>query len=70
MSDDELYNVACGHLIFEESSTEINEGAAKRLAGLLAKVQEEEEVWWHKRWHQDTGIPCDGVSKYCPRNSR
>jgi hypothetical protein len=26
----------------------------------------ETEEWWHKEWHQATGIPCDGQSEYCP----
>jgi hypothetical protein len=30
----------------------------------------EETNWWHKRWHQDTGIPCDGTSEYCPLIAR
>jgi len=24
------------------------------------------ENWWHKEWHQATGIPCDGSKEYCP----
>lgn len=30
----------------------------------------EETAWWHKRWHQDTGIPCDGISEFCPLVTR
>jgi hypothetical protein len=26
--------------------------------------------WWHKEWHQATGIPCDGGSEYCPLSRR
>lgn len=28
------------------------------------KAAEEE---WHRIWHRDTGIPCDGTSPYCPK---
>jgi hypothetical protein len=48
MSDDELYNTALGHLIFEESSTEVDEGQAKRLAGLLALTMKKEHDKFEK----------------------
>lgn len=32
----------------------------------IAAGLSEEADWWHKRWHTDTGIPCDGTSAYCP----
>jgi len=40
------------------------EAASLRL--LLLKVED----WWHKEWHQATGIPCDGTSEYCPLTRR
>jgi hypothetical protein len=30
----------------------------------------EETDWWHKRWHFDLGIPCDGTLEYCPLAKR
>lgn len=38
MIPNELYNLAVNHLVFEESSTEMDEGAAKRLAGAFAEA--------------------------------
>ena len=70
MSDAELYNVAMDHLVFEESSSEVDEAQAHRLADLLAKVQEEEASWWHREWHRATGIPCDRSLEYCPMTRR
>jgi hypothetical protein len=39
---------------------------AAELRLLLIRVDE----WWHKEWHQATGIPCDGGSEYCPMARR
>jgi hypothetical protein len=24
--------------------------------------------WWHRQWHRDTGIPCDGTMEVCKRH--
>jgi hypothetical protein len=57
---------ALGHIVFEESSADVDDAVVNRLASLLELVEDEEADWWHRKWHQDTGIPCDGSREFCP----
>jgi hypothetical protein len=61
---------ALGHIVFEESSADVDDAVVNRLAELLESVEDEEADWWHRKWHQDTGIPCDGSRPFCPLVSR
>jgi hypothetical protein len=61
---------ALSHIIFEESCADVDEAQVKRLAALLDLVEEDEADWWHRKWHQDTGIPCDGSLQFCPLRGR
>ena len=70
----DLMDRAREHMVYEESSTEVDENAVHRLAFVLALTSDESEKrerdWWHRKWHQDTGIPCDGTEGYCPAVAR
>jgi peptidyl-tRNA hydrolase len=35
----------------------------------LDRIVAEIEDKWHRRWHRDTGIPCDGSREYCPQRT-
>jgi hypothetical protein len=65
-----IHRIAENHIVFEESCADVDEAQVNRLAALLESVRKEEEDWWHKQWHQATGIPCDATSEYCPREVR
>jgi hypothetical protein len=66
VNDKRLQEMAYSHRVFEESSAEVDDGEVARLTELLKRAVKDERDWWHKRWHWDTGIPCDGSSSYCP----
>jgi hypothetical protein len=70
MSEKRLREMAYGHRVFEESSAMVDDAEVARLAELLERAVKDEQEWWHKRWHWDTGIPCDGSSSYCPLAAR
>lgn len=67
---DKFKEKAEAYLTFEESSTDIDNAHVARLAEQFEQVALEESIWWHKEWHQATGIPCDGGSDYCPLSRR
>lgn len=41
-----------------------------QIGGTIEHFVRAEQGWWHRKWHQDTGIPCDGGSEYCPMSQR
>ncbi len=45
--------------------------AIKRQAMRQQSLRFASEIdWWHRNWHRDTGIPCDGTMEVCKRHGK
>ena len=53
----------------DQVSGYITINAIAKLEGELDAKEREIEDKWHRRWHRDTGIPCDGSKECCPKRT-
>jgi hypothetical protein len=67
---DTLYGCVCGHSWWSMRNPRrcprCRRMRQTKLQKAVLQAVQVESDWWHKEWHNATGIPCDGVSEYCP----
>lgn len=62
----------CGHQWWSKSPEpkrcpKCGVGRQTKLQKAVSEALAIERLWWHKNWHRDTGIPCDGTMEVCKR---